>query len=171
MSWRPGSNTFSIYRQLDFSSLGLHTWKEYSIKIETQQIIPASVLEAQEAAGTSADRGILASDLNSDGSLRELLYVDGGVSTTGTAGHLRMQGNLVFRHAVEKLAKTAHHALDKAGLAPEVTGIPTADYPTPAARPLNSRLDCGRIARDFGIARPDWRAGLTRVLSELETRR
>nr|WP_237168329.1 beta-ketoacyl-ACP synthase III [Paracoccus shandongensis] len=78
----------------------------------------AVVLEAQEGAGTSNDRGILASDLNSDGQYRELLYVDGGVSTTGTAGQLRMQGNLVFRHAVEKLAKTAHVALDKAGLTP-----------------------------------------------------
>ncbi|MDB6182058.1 beta-ketoacyl-ACP synthase III [Paracoccus fistulariae] len=76
----------------------------------------AVVLEAQESSGNSADRGILASDLNSDGQYRDLLYVDGGVSSTGTAGQLRMQGNLVFRHAVEKLAKTAHTALDKAGL-------------------------------------------------------
>lgn len=77
----------------------------------------ALILEAQEGAGSSNDRGILSADLNSDGQYRELLYVDGGVSTTGTAGQLRMQGNLVFRHAVEKLAKTAHIALDKAGLA------------------------------------------------------
>ena len=76
----------------------------------------ALILEAQEGAGSSNDRGILSADLNSDGQYRELLYVDGGVSTTGTAGQLRMQGNLVFRHAVEKLAKTAHIALDKAGL-------------------------------------------------------
>lgn len=78
----------------------------------------AVILEAQQGAGTSDDRGILSSDLNSDGKYRELLYVDGGVSTTGTAGQLRMQGNLVFRHAVEKLARTAHTALDKAGLTP-----------------------------------------------------
>jgi len=76
----------------------------------------AVVLEAAEGEGSPADRGILASDLNSDGQYRDLLYVDGGVATTGTAGHLRMQGNLVFRHAVEKLADTAHRALDKAGL-------------------------------------------------------
>ncbi len=76
----------------------------------------ALILEAQEGAGSSDDRGILSADLNSDGQYRELLYVDGGVSTTGTSGQLRMQGNLVFRHAVEKLAKTAHIALDKAGL-------------------------------------------------------
>ncbi|WP_313349525.1 beta-ketoacyl-ACP synthase III [Paracoccus sp. (in: a-proteobacteria)] len=79
----------------------------------------AVVLEAVESDGSPADRGILSADLNSDGQYRDLLYVDGGVATTGTAGHLRMQGNLVFRHAVEKLAQTAHRALDRAGLTPE----------------------------------------------------
>ena len=76
----------------------------------------AVVLEAAECAGTSDDRGILASDLNSDGSYREMLYVDGGVSTTGTAGKLRMQGNPLFRQAVVKLAETADTALARAGL-------------------------------------------------------
>ncbi|NHF72741.1 beta-ketoacyl-ACP synthase III [Paracoccus xiamenensis] len=71
----------------------------------------AVVLEAADGA-----RGILATDLNSDGSYRDILYVDGGVATTGTAGKLRMQGNILFRHAVEKLADTAHRAIDKAGL-------------------------------------------------------
>lgn len=75
----------------------------------------ALVLEASEAAGTPADRGILATDLNSDGRFRDLLYVDGGVST-GTAGVLRMQGKEVFRHAVDKLATTAETALTRAGL-------------------------------------------------------
>ncbi len=75
----------------------------------------ALVLEAEDGAGTSADRGILATDLNSDGRYRDLLYVDGGVST-GTSGYLRMQGNQVFRHAVEKLASTAHTAMDRAGV-------------------------------------------------------
>ncbi len=75
----------------------------------------ALVLEATEATGTSADRGILAADLHSDGSFKDLLYVDGGVSTR-TTGYLRMQGKEVFRHAVEKLAQTAHAALEKAGL-------------------------------------------------------
>ncbi|UFM63752.1 ketoacyl-ACP synthase III [Paracoccus sp. MA] len=79
----------------------------------------AVLLEAAEGEGVAADRGILATDLNSDGQYRDLLYVDGGVASTGTAGHLRMQGNLVFRHAVEKLADTAHRALDKAGLTAE----------------------------------------------------
>ena len=50
----------------------------------------------------------------------------------------------------------------------DVTGIATADYPTPAPRPLNSRLDCRATMAAFGLARPDWRAGLARVLAELE---
>ena len=78
----------------------------------------ALVLEGQELTGTSADRGILSTDLHSDGRFKDLLYVDGGVST-GTTGHLRMQGKEVFRHAVEKLAETAHAALEKAGLSGE----------------------------------------------------
>ena len=75
----------------------------------------ALVLEAGDGAGTTADRGILATDLNSDGRHRDILYVDGGVSTQ-TTGHLKMQGKEVFRHAVEKLAATAHTALAKARL-------------------------------------------------------
>ncbi|MCF1710054.1 ketoacyl-ACP synthase III [Tabrizicola sp. J26] len=75
----------------------------------------ALVLEAAKGAGTAADRGILASDLHSDGRFKDILYVDGGVST-GKTGHLRMAGKEVFRHAVEKLAETAHTALEKAGL-------------------------------------------------------
>jgi len=76
----------------------------------------ALILEASEGAGNVEDRGILSTDLHSDGRHREALYVDGGVSTTGTSGHLRMQGKEVFRHAVEKLAATAERALAKAGL-------------------------------------------------------
>ena len=75
----------------------------------------AVVLQAAMGAGTPADRGILATDLHSDGQLKDLLYVDGGTST-GTTGHLRMQGREVFRHAVEKLTATAHASLAKAGV-------------------------------------------------------
>ncbi len=77
----------------------------------------AVVLEAQAGTGSADDRGILSTDLNSDGRYGDLLYVDGGVSTSGTAGCLRMQGREVFRHAVEKLAATATAALARAGLA------------------------------------------------------
>ncbi|MCR9086467.1 MAG: ketoacyl-ACP synthase III [Rhodobacteraceae bacterium] len=75
----------------------------------------ALVLEAAEGSGDTTDRGILSSDLHSDGRHRDILYVDGGVSTH-TTGHLRMQGKEVFRHAVEKLASTADAALEKIGL-------------------------------------------------------
>jgi 3-oxoacyl-[acyl-carrier-protein] synthase III len=75
----------------------------------------AVVLQAAMGEGTAADRGILATDLHSDGRFMDLLYVDGGTST-GTTGHLRMQGKEVFRHAVEKLAATAHASLAKAGV-------------------------------------------------------
>ncbi|SMY09942.1 dTDP-4-dehydrorhamnose reductase [Flavimaricola marinus] len=48
-----------------------------------------------------------------------------------------------------------------------VTGIPSVEYPTPASRPANSRMDCGSLYATFGIARPDWAAGLAKVLAEL----
>jgi dTDP-4-dehydrorhamnose reductase len=59
--------------------------------------------------------------------------------------------------------------MDQAGLSCRVDDIASSDYPTPARRPGNSRLDCSAIARDFGIARPDWRAGLAKVVTELRT--
>ena len=64
-------------------------------------------------------------------------------------------------------ADFAREIMAGSGLACRITDIATADYPTPARRPANSRLDCAAIARDFGITRPDWREGLSRVLQEL----
>ncbi len=93
----------------------LMDWTDRSTSVLFGDGAGALILEAQEQPGTNQDRGILASDLNSDGQFKDLLYVDGGVST-GTTGHLRMQGKEVFRHAIEKLAETAHTALEKAGL-------------------------------------------------------
>ena len=75
----------------------------------------ALILEAEKGAGTPADRGILGSDLNSDGRHREMLYVDGGMINQQT-GHIVMQGNALFRQAIEKLASTADAALVKSGL-------------------------------------------------------
>ncbi|MEJ8560796.1 beta-ketoacyl-ACP synthase III [Yoonia sp. GPGPB17] len=75
----------------------------------------ALILEAQEGTGENTDRGVLSTDLNSDGRYKDLLYVDGGVSTQNT-GMLRMEGKEIFRHAVEKLAKTADAALEKVNL-------------------------------------------------------
>ena len=100
-----GAETFS--RLMD--------WSDRSTCVLFGDGAGAVVLEAAVGDGTNADRGILATDLNSDGRFKDLLYVDGGVST-GTTGHLRMHGKEVFRHAVEKLTQTAHTALDKIGL-------------------------------------------------------
>lgn len=100
-----GAETFS--RLMD--------WKDRSTCVLFGDGAGAVILEAGTGLGTNADRGILATDLHSDGRYKDLLYVDGGVST-GTTGHLRMHGKEVFRHAVEKLAQTAHAALDKIGL-------------------------------------------------------
>ncbi len=75
----------------------------------------ALILEGQTGKGSNEDRGVLSTDLNSDGRHRDILYVDGGVSTQ-TTGHLKMEGREVFRHAVEKLAQTASQALENAGL-------------------------------------------------------
>ena len=76
----------------------------------------ALILEAAESTGAEGERGILATDLHSDGRYRELLYVDGGPSATGTAGVVRMAGQEVFKHAVVKLAETGAAALARAGL-------------------------------------------------------
>lgn len=63
----------------------------------------------------------------------------------------------------------AREIFEQFGLSPEVTDILSSDYPTPARRPLNSRLDCHAIARDFGIARPDWRVSLKNIIKEIDT--
>ncbi|MCM2562425.1 ketoacyl-ACP synthase III [Lutimaribacter sp. EGI FJ00015] len=100
-----GSETFS--RIMD--------WSDRSTCVLFGDGAGALVLEAQTGAGTTDDRGILATDLHSDGRHRDILYVDGGISTQST-GYLRMEGKEVFRHAIEKLAATADSALEKAGL-------------------------------------------------------
>ena len=103
----------------------------------------ALILEAQDGAGTSDDRGILSPDLNSDGTYRDLLYVDGGVSSTQSTGVLKMQGKEVFRHAVDKLAKTAESALEKAGI-----GVADVDWVVP--HQANIRIIAGTVKK-FGL--------------------
>jgi 3-oxoacyl-[acyl-carrier-protein] synthase-3 len=76
----------------------------------------AVVLKAGEGNGTSADRGVLNSKLYSDGRLHDLLYVDGGPSSTQTTGHLRMQGKEVFRHAVTNISASIVASAEAAGL-------------------------------------------------------
>ncbi len=103
----------------------------------------ALILEAQDGAGASDDRGILATDLHSDGTHRDLLYVDGGVSATQSTGVLKMQGKEVFRHAVEKLTKTAETALEKAGV-----GVDDVDWVVP--HQANIRIITGTVKK-FGL--------------------
>lgn len=76
----------------------------------------AIVLTAEEGTGQTTDRGILSTALHADGRHNQLLYVDGGPSTTGTVGKLRMKGSEVFRHAVVNLATVLQEAIEKAGL-------------------------------------------------------
>lgn len=79
----------------------------------------AIVIEAQEGEGTIADRGVLAASLRSDGSHKDKLFVDGGPSTTGTVGHLRMEGREVFKHAVGMITDVIVDAFEKTGLTPD----------------------------------------------------
>ncbi len=76
----------------------------------------AIVLEAQEQAGTNADRGVLTTQLRSDGAHRDKLFVDGGPSTTGTVGHLRMEGREVFKHAVGMITDVVYSSFDATAL-------------------------------------------------------
>ena len=76
----------------------------------------ALVVEAQEGEGTIADRGVLTTHLRSDGRHRAKLFVDGGPSTTGTAGHLRMEGKEVFKHAVGMITDVITDAFAATGI-------------------------------------------------------
>ena len=76
----------------------------------------AVLLTASNGNGNTGDRGILSTHLHADGRLRDLLYVDGGPSSTQSTGHLRMAGKEVFRHAVVNLSAVINEALDATGL-------------------------------------------------------
>mgnify|MGYP002637613086 FL=1 len=93
-------------------------WEDRTTSVLFGDGAGAIIIEAVSSSYLSTDTGILATDLNSDGRYRDLLYVDGGVSSTQTTGVLVMQGKEVFKHAVEKLSSTAHAVLEKAGLSP-----------------------------------------------------
>ena len=93
-------------------------WEDRTTSVLFGDGAGAIIIEAFSSSDLSTDSGILATDLNSDGRYRDLLYVDGGVSSTQTTGVLVMQGKEVFKHAVEKLSSTAHAVLEKAGLSP-----------------------------------------------------
>ncbi len=128
-----GAETFS--RILD--------WEDRSTCVLFGDGAGAVVLEAVEGEIGSGDRGILSTHLHSDGSLHDILYVDGGPSSTGTTGHLRMEGKEVFRHAVTKLSEVIQEALDANGL--EADAI---DWVVP--HQANRRIMEG-MARKFGL--------------------
>ncbi len=111
----------------------------------------ALVLEGQESDGTMADRGILTSNLRSDGTHREKLYVDGGPSTTGTVGHLRMEGREVFKHAVGMITDVIEAAF-------EATGTTAADIDWLVPHQANKRIIDGS-AKKLGI--PDEKVVIT----------
>jgi 3-oxoacyl-[acyl-carrier-protein] synthase-3 len=101
-----GAETFS--RLLD--------WNDRSTSVLFGDGAGAVVLRAEAWRGDVRERGIMSTHLHSDGRFYDLLYVDGGPSTTGTTGHVRMSGPEVFRHAVVKLAEVVDEALGANGL-------------------------------------------------------
>jgi 3-oxoacyl-[acyl-carrier-protein] synthase III len=102
-----GAETFS--RILD--------WKDRTTCVLFGDGAGAVVLKAGRGKGTSQDRGILSTHLHSDGQYHDLLYVDGGPSSSQTVGHLRMEGREVFRHAVVNLASVVGEVLSANDLA------------------------------------------------------
>ena len=104
----------------------------------------AVVLRAGEGTGSAGDRGILSNVLHSDGRHHDLLYVDGGPSSTRTSGLLRMQGKEVFKHAVTNLADVVSEGLGAAGLS-------TADVDWIVPHQANRRILDG-TARKLGIS-------------------
>jgi 3-oxoacyl-[acyl-carrier-protein] synthase III len=101
-----GSETFS--RILD--------WSDRSTCVLFGDGAGAIVLEAGEGAGSIADRGVLAASLRSDGTHKDKLFVDGGPSTTGTVGYLRMEGREVFKHAVGMITDVIEATFSQAGI-------------------------------------------------------
>lgn len=104
-----GAETFS--RLLD--------WNDRTTCVLFGDGAAALILEAQDGQGTVKDRGVLTTHLRSDGRHREKLYVDGGPSTTGTVGHLRMSGREVFRHAVSMVTDVMTDAFAATGTTAE----------------------------------------------------
>ncbi|MFC5386376.1 beta-ketoacyl-ACP synthase III [Aquamicrobium segne] len=104
-----GAETFS--RLLD--------WKDRTTCVLFGDGAGALVLEAAEGEGAIKDRGVLAAALRSDGQHKDKLYVNGGVSTTGTIGHLKMEGREVFKHAVGMITDVIEAVFDQAKIGAE----------------------------------------------------
>ncbi|MBI4274494.1 MAG: ketoacyl-ACP synthase III [Rhizobiales bacterium] len=103
----------------------------------------AVVMEAQEQPGNASDRGLLTTHLRSDGRHKQKLYVDGGPSSTGTVGHLRMEGREVFRHAVAMITDVVEDAF-------KATGYTAADIDWFVPHQANKRIIDGS-AHKLGI--------------------
>jgi 3-oxoacyl-[acyl-carrier-protein] synthase III len=103
----------------------------------------AVVLDRQEQPGTAEDRGVLTVKLRSDGRHKSKLYVDGGPSSTGTVGHLRMEGKEVFRHAVAMITDVVEDAF-------QATGYTAADIDWFIPHQANKRIIDGS-AHKLGI--------------------
>ncbi len=129
-----GAETFS--RILD--------WQDRSTCVLFGDGAGAVVLEAEPQHGEREDRGILATRIRSDGRYEDLLYVDGGPSSTKTVGHLRMNGREVFRHAVQKISGVIEETLVATGFA-----VDEIDLFVP--HQANERILNG-IAKKLGVA-------------------
>ena len=121
-------------------------WEDRSTCVLFGDGAGAVILEAGSGDGTSADRGVLTSHLHSDGRHHDILYTDGGVSSSRTAGFLRMRGREVFRHAVTNLSEVITEAL-------EATGLTARDIDWIVPHQANKRILDG-TAKKFGIS-PD----------------
>jgi 3-oxoacyl-[acyl-carrier-protein] synthase-3 len=129
-----GSETFS--RILD--------WKDRSTCVLFGDGAGAVVVEGQQQAGTREDRGILTTHLRSDGRYKSKLYVDGGPSSTGTVGHLRMEGRAVFKHAVAMITDVIEDAF-------KATGYSAADIDWFVPHQANKRI-IEDTAKKLGLA-------------------
>ena len=130
-----GAETFS--RILD--------WDDRSTCVLFGDGAGAVVLRAGSTGDGPKARGILSTHLHSDGRFYDLLYVDGGPSTTGTTGHVRMSGPEVFRHAVVKLAEVVDEALG-------ANGLTAADIDWLVPHQANKRIIDG-TAKKLGLPR------------------
>ncbi len=119
-------------------------WKDRSTCVLFGDGAGAVVLEALPQPGTAADRGLLTVHLRSDGRHKTKLYVDGGPSSTGTVGRVRMEGRAVFKHAVAMISDVVYDVMKD-------TGYTAAEIDWFVPHQANKRI-IDDSARKFGIA-------------------
>jgi len=119
-------------------------WEDRSTCVLFGDGAGAVLLEAQPQTGSREDRGILASRIRSDGRYEDMLYVDGGPSSTQTVGHLRMNGREVFRHAVQKISGVIEETL-------VMTGYTADEIDLFVPHQANARILDG-IGKKLGVA-------------------